>query len=74
LGPFGSAATNWPIVPAQGDYDDGEIGDMIGRRNLSTRRKLLSDGLRAMLGGSLVTTAWRVLRSRIKATTSRYGG
>jgi hypothetical protein len=21
----------WPIVPAPGDYDDGEIGGMIGR-------------------------------------------
>jgi hypothetical protein len=29
----------WPNVPAPGDYDDGEIGGMIGRRNLSTRRK-----------------------------------
>jgi hypothetical protein len=29
----------WPIVPAPGDYDDGEIGGMIGRENRSTRRK-----------------------------------
>jgi hypothetical protein len=29
----------WPIVPARGDYDDGEIGGMIGRGNRSTRRK-----------------------------------
>jgi hypothetical protein len=29
----------WPIVPASGDYDDGEIGGMIGRGNRSTRRK-----------------------------------
>jgi hypothetical protein len=29
----------WPIVPAPGDYDDGEIGGMIGRGNRSTRRK-----------------------------------
>jgi hypothetical protein len=28
-----------PIVPAPGDYDDGEIGGMIGRGNRSTRRK-----------------------------------
>jgi hypothetical protein len=39
LGPFGTAATNRPIVPAPGDYDDGEIGGMIGRVNRSTRRK-----------------------------------
>jgi hypothetical protein len=39
LGPLGTAATNRPIVPDLGDYDDGEIGGMIGRRNRSTRRK-----------------------------------
>jgi hypothetical protein len=34
LGPLGTAATNRPIVPAPGDYDDGEIGEMmIGRGN-----------------------------------------
>jgi hypothetical protein len=32
LCPLGIAATNRPIVPAMGDYDDGEIGGMmIGR-------------------------------------------
>jgi hypothetical protein len=31
LGPFGTAATNKYIVPAPGDYDDGEIGGMIDR-------------------------------------------
>jgi hypothetical protein len=25
LGPLGMAATDWPIVPAQGDYDHGEF-------------------------------------------------
>jgi hypothetical protein len=40
VGPFGTAATNRPIVPAPGDYDDGEIsGMMIGWLNRSTRRK-----------------------------------
>jgi hypothetical protein len=39
LGPIGTAATNRPIMPAPGDYDDGEIGGMIGRGNRSTRRK-----------------------------------
>jgi hypothetical protein len=28
-----------PIVPAPGDYDNGEIGGMIGKGNRSTRRK-----------------------------------
>jgi hypothetical protein len=39
LGPLGTAATNRPIVPAADDYDDGEIGGMIGRGNRNTRRK-----------------------------------
>jgi hypothetical protein len=40
LGPLGTSATEWPIVPALIDYDDGEFGGMkIGRRNRSTRRK-----------------------------------
>jgi hypothetical protein len=39
LGPLGTAATNRPIVPALGDYDDGEIGGMIGKGNRSIRRK-----------------------------------
>jgi hypothetical protein len=37
--PLGTAATNRHIVPASCDYDDGEIGGMIGRGNRSTRRK-----------------------------------
>jgi hypothetical protein len=39
MGPLGTAATNRPIVPAPGDYDDGEIGEMIGKGKLSTWRK-----------------------------------
>jgi hypothetical protein len=40
LGPLGMSATEWPIVPTPGDYDDGAIGGMkIGRGNRSTRRK-----------------------------------
>jgi hypothetical protein len=39
LGPLGTAATHRPIVPPQGDYDDGEISGMIGRGNRSTRIK-----------------------------------
>jgi hypothetical protein len=34
------SATEWPIVSAPSDYDDGEFGGMkIGKGNLSTRRK-----------------------------------
>jgi hypothetical protein len=40
LGPIGTAATDWLIVPAPGDYDDGKLGGMnIARENRSTRRK-----------------------------------
>jgi hypothetical protein len=40
LGPLGTAATDWPIVPAPGDYDDEEFGGMkIDRGNRSTLRK-----------------------------------
>jgi hypothetical protein len=39
LGPLGTAATNWPIVPAPGHYDREFGGMMIGRGNRSTRRK-----------------------------------
>jgi hypothetical protein len=39
LGSLGTAAINRPIVPAQGDYDDGEIGGIIGRGNRNTRMK-----------------------------------
>jgi hypothetical protein len=30
LGPLGTAATNIPIVPAPGDYDDGEETKVLG--------------------------------------------
>jgi hypothetical protein len=36
FGPLSTAATNMPIVPAPGDYNDGEIGGMIGKGNRST--------------------------------------
>jgi hypothetical protein len=40
LGPLGMSATEWPIVLAPGDCDDGEFGGKeIGRGNRSTRRK-----------------------------------
>jgi hypothetical protein len=35
LGPLDTAATDWPTVPALGDYNNGELGGMkIGRGNL----------------------------------------
>jgi hypothetical protein len=39
LGPLGTSATYWPIVPAPGDFEDGEFGGINGRANRSTRRK-----------------------------------
>jgi hypothetical protein len=40
LVPLGTSATERPIVPAPGNYDDGEFGGMkIIRGNRSTRRK-----------------------------------
>jgi hypothetical protein len=40
LGPLGTAATDWLIVPAPGDYEYGEFGGMkIGKGNRSTQRK-----------------------------------
>jgi hypothetical protein len=40
LGPLGTTATNRPIMPAPGDYGDGEIGGMmICRENGRTRTK-----------------------------------
>jgi hypothetical protein len=39
VGPLGMSATNWPTVPAPGDYEDGEFGEMMtGRGNQSTHR------------------------------------
>jgi hypothetical protein len=40
--PIGSnrhCGQQWLVVPAPGDYDDEEIGGMIGRGTRSTRRK-----------------------------------
>jgi hypothetical protein len=40
LGPLGTSATEWPVVPAPDDYDDEEFSGMkIGKGNRSTRRK-----------------------------------
>jgi hypothetical protein len=61
----------WPIVPALGEYDDGEIGGMIGRGNWSTWRNPAPVPLcppqtphatwtwtRATVVGSQCLTAW----------------
>jgi hypothetical protein len=40
MGPLGTSATEWTIVPAPGDYDAGEVGRVkICRGKRSTRRK-----------------------------------
>jgi hypothetical protein len=39
LGPLGTSASYWPIVPVPADCEDGEFGGMNGRGNRSTRRK-----------------------------------
>jgi hypothetical protein len=40
LDPLDTSGTNWPIVPAPGDYEDGEFGGMmVGKGSRSTRRK-----------------------------------
>jgi hypothetical protein len=42
LGPLGTSATNWPIVPALGDYEGGEFGGMmIGKGNQVLGENLL---------------------------------
>jgi hypothetical protein len=40
MGPLGTSATEWPIVPTPGDYDYEEFGGIkIARGNRSTWRK-----------------------------------
>jgi hypothetical protein len=41
LCPLGTSATNWPIVLATSDYEDGKFGGMMidKKKNRSTRRK-----------------------------------
>jgi hypothetical protein len=39
VGPLGTSATYWPIVPAPGDCGDGKFEGMNGRGNRSSRRK-----------------------------------
>jgi hypothetical protein len=76
LRPLGAAATNRPIVPAPGDYDDGEIGGIIGRGNRNTRIKpapmplcppqtahVARTRTRAAAVGSQRLTAWATART-----------
>jgi hypothetical protein len=39
LGPLGTSASHWPIVPAPGDCEDGELGELNARGNRNTRSK-----------------------------------
>jgi hypothetical protein len=80
MGPLVTSATEWPIVPAPGDYDDGEFGGMkIGSGNRSTRRKRAPAPLcppqipldqtrartRAAAVGSQRLTTWAMVRPRL---------
>jgi hypothetical protein len=49
----------WPIVPAPGDYDDREIGGMIGRGNRRTAARMRT---RAAAVGSQRLIAWATAR------------
>jgi hypothetical protein len=75
LGPLGTADTNRPTVPAPDDYDDGQIGRIIGKGNRSTRRKpspmplcppqtphAVRKRTRAVAVGSQRLTAWATAR------------
>jgi hypothetical protein len=65
LSPLGTAATNWPIVPAPDDDDDdcGAVGGMrIGRGHRNTWRKPASVPL---------CSSDDVIRARIRAAEVR---
>jgi hypothetical protein len=71
LGPLGTAATNRPIVPAPGDYDDGEIGGiMIGGGNRSNRRKSVPVPLCPPQTPHAAQTRTRAAAVRIKRLTA----
>jgi hypothetical protein len=85
LGPLGTAATSRSIVPAPGDYDDGEIcGMIIGGGNRSTRRKPAPVSLcppqtplaartrtRVTAGGIQGLTAWATARPENRTYLTR---
>jgi hypothetical protein len=73
-------------MPAPGDYDDGEIGGMIGKGNRSTRRKPAPVPLcppqtphaartqtRAAAVGSQRLNAWTTARPCLQLLLLRYG-
>jgi hypothetical protein len=67
LSPLCTSATEWPIVPAPGDCDDGEFGGMkIGRGNRSIRKKTAPAPLR-----SPQFPRWNPGRRRGKPATNR---
>jgi hypothetical protein len=85
MGPLGMSATEWPILPAPGDYYDGEFGRMkIGRGNRSTRRipppaplcppqiplEQARARTRAAAVGSQRLTAWAMARPSSLLTSS----
>jgi hypothetical protein len=84
LGPLGTSAIYWLIVPAPGDCEDGEFGGMNGRGNRSTSRKpapaqlcppqipldQTRDWTRAAAVGSQRLTASAMARPPIRFTSS----
>jgi hypothetical protein len=85
LSPLGTSATEWPTLPAPGDYDDGEFGGIkIGRGNRSTQRKPAPVPLcppqiplgqtrsrtRAAAVGSQLLTAWAMARPSLHCNLS----
>jgi hypothetical protein len=43
LGPLCMSATNWPIVPAPGDCEDGVLGENLPSATLSTTNPIWPD-------------------------------
>jgi hypothetical protein len=67
LDALGTSPTNWLIVSATGDYEDGEFGGMmIGSGNRSTRRKPAPAPLCALIPHDLIG-----LRTRAAAVGSQ---
>jgi hypothetical protein len=59
LGPVDTSATNWPIVPAPGDCEDGEFG---GASAPLCPPQISLDQTRAAAVGSQRLTAWAMAR------------
>jgi hypothetical protein len=76
LGPLGTSAINWPIVPALGDYEDGEFGrgklkhseKTCPSATLSTTNPTWPDRARTQAAavGSQQLTAWTVARPYVQ--------